>query len=62
MGRRGVRERDPSPSEIAERAAEIRMRWSKEDARKRDEWVPYVAPVLDPHTIMLERPIVRMHY
>lgn len=61
MGVRGIREADPTPEEIAERAAEIRRNWNKKDVRlKAENAEPYRVPVFSPDVLSLARPIVKL--
>ena len=62
MGARGIRAADPTPAEIAERAAVIRNGWSKKDVRLRsvDAPEPYRVPVLSPTVLSIKRPIVKL--
>jgi len=61
MGLRGLRAADPTPEEIEKRAAEIRLRWTKKDARTRGaELRAYQVPVFSPKELSLNAPRVRL--
>jgi hypothetical protein len=61
MGLRGLRSVDPTPEEIEKRAAEVRLRWTKKDARTRGPALrSYQVPVFSPKELSLASTRVRL--